>query len=391
MDRLPHGYTNATRHVARGLVEKRYSAGARERAGVEAACLAGMQSILPVPELTSFDPDVPVLVMREAAGQHGQELIEAGHGAAVLRLTGSTLRILQQAPATAVKAPSGDGDVIAHGDFGPQNMLYDLDRNVVTAVLDSTGSSLIEASQSKTLPGPNGSSACTTRRSSSRFRRSSPAPAPHSTGPIDTTRCSADARSSVSFARPGTTRTEPSSGEPAPRRRLAGPSEPPDAAAALVRQLIECEYLLHAFVEDLDRAASWYRSTPSEIRRAFMPKKMRPLGGFSDHENWSHCDQGGHPSPHGRYLLRFGVHGRLEDDAVLTASMWGDLAQHLARVWWAVHELLSTHHARFVKVRASQIAAVDEIGARWAPSGRRRSPVTARRLLVVERGRRRRT
>jgi thiamine kinase-like enzyme len=95
-----------------------------------------MQSILPVPELTSFDPDVPVLVMRGAAGQHGQELIEAGHGAAVLRLTGSTLRILQQAPTTAVKGLSGDGDVITHGDFGPHNMLYDLDRNVVTAVLD---------------------------------------------------------------------------------------------------------------------------------------------------------------------------------------------------------------------------------------------------------------
>ncbi len=29
------------------------------------------------------------------------------------------------------------------------------------------------------------------------------------------------------------------------------------AAAALIRQLIECEYLLHAFVEDLGTAASW--------------------------------------------------------------------------------------------------------------------------------------
>lgn len=92
---------------------------------------------------------------------------------------------------------------------------------------------------------------------------------------------------------------------------------------------------------------------------------MRPLGGFSDHEYWTHCDQGGHPSPHGVHLLRFGVHGPLQNDTLMTASMWGDLAQHLSRVWWAVHELLAAHHARFTKVRASQVAAVDEIGARW--------------------------
>lgn len=147
------------------------------------------------------------------------------------------------------------------------------------------------------------------------------------------------------------------------------------AAAALIRQLIECEYLLHAFVEDLARAASWYRATPSEIRSAFMPKTMRPLGGFSDHEYWTHCDQGGHPSPHGRLLLRFGMHGDLADDGVMVASMWGDLAQHLARVWWAVHELLSTHHARFVKVRASQIAVVDAIGARWTDADPLSRPV----------------
>lgn len=137
------------------------------------------------------------------------------------------------------------------------------------------------------------------------------------------------------------------------------------AAAALIRQLIECEYLLHAFVEDLASAASWYRASPSEIRSAFMPRTMRPLGGFSDREYWTHCDQGGHPSPHGRLLLRFGVHGDIANDGFMAASMWGDLAQHLARVWWAAHELLSTHHARFVNVRAAQIAAVDAIGARW--------------------------
>ena len=147
------------------------------------------------------------------------------------------------------------------------------------------------------------------------------------------------------------------------------------AAAALVRQLIETEYLLRAFVADLDRAAEWYRSTPSEIRKAFMPKTMRPLGGFSDHEYWTHSDQGGHPSPHGRHLLRFGVHGPLEGDAFITASMWGDLAQHLRRVWHAVHELLSAHHARFVMVRADPISRVAVLEARWTSEDPLAEPV----------------
>lgn len=137
------------------------------------------------------------------------------------------------------------------------------------------------------------------------------------------------------------------------------------AAASLVRQLIEAEYLLRAFVEDMSRACTWYRASPDEIRKYFMPKTMRPLGGFSDHEYWTHCDQGGHPSPQGARLLRFGIHISPHDDAAITASMWGDFAQHLGRVWRAVHELLAISHAGFSTVRAHEIAAVDAIATRW--------------------------
>lgn len=147
------------------------------------------------------------------------------------------------------------------------------------------------------------------------------------------------------------------------------------AAAALVRQLIEGEYLLRAFVDDIARAAEWYRSTPGEIRKAFMPKSMRPLGGFSDHEYWTHSDQGGHPSPHGRHLLRFGVHSSMGQDAYITASMWGDLAQHLRRVWAAVHDLLAGHHARFTIVRASELSTVNEVLSRWIDTDPLAEPV----------------
>jgi hypothetical protein len=92
------------------------------------------------------------------------------------------------------------------------------------------------------------------------------------------------------------------------------------AAAALIRQLIETEYLLCAFDADLTRAATWYKSTPADIRKTFRPSMMRSLGGFSDHEYWTHCETGGHPAPQGMHLLRYGLP---QDDRVVIATMWG--------------------------------------------------------------------
>jgi hypothetical protein len=137
------------------------------------------------------------------------------------------------------------------------------------------------------------------------------------------------------------------------------------ATASLVRQLIEAEYLLSAFDDDIARAKEWYRSSASEIRKGFMPRTMRPLGGFSDREYWTHCDRGGHPSPQGRHLLRYGMYESNLDSEILNASAWGDLAQHLRRVWLATRRLLTAHHDRFATVRIRQIDAVDQAELRW--------------------------
>ena len=137
------------------------------------------------------------------------------------------------------------------------------------------------------------------------------------------------------------------------------------AAAALVRQLIEAEYFLSAFVADISRAAEWYKASPDDIRRNFRPKTMRALGGFSDSEYRTHCDQGGHPSPHGQHLLRHGIYLIPANEEVLIATSWSDLAQHMRRVWTATESLLSTHHARFTIVRTVEIDAVREVEQRW--------------------------
>ncbi len=135
MRRLPHGYTNLTRRLPGARVEKRYEGSDRsERADREYTCLVSLAHRLPVPDVVERDRAVPLLIVREASGTHGQEMIDAGRAAEVLRLLGALLVTLQQVPTGAVPGLVGTGPVIVHGDFGPQNVLIEGDR--ITALLD---------------------------------------------------------------------------------------------------------------------------------------------------------------------------------------------------------------------------------------------------------------
>jgi len=135
--RLPHGYTNLTRRLGDGSIEKRYEGPGRWRNFErEISCLTRLRGLLPVPNVIDADPSIPMLVLEELRGDHGQDLIEQGHGTAVLQLTGSTLAHLQALPLSTVPTLTGSGAVIVHGDFGPQNMLFDLANAEVTAVVD---------------------------------------------------------------------------------------------------------------------------------------------------------------------------------------------------------------------------------------------------------------
>ena len=136
MDRLPHGYTNFTR-LADGQVQKTYD-GPRRWTGStrELACLLGLADRLPVAVVVGKDLSVPRLTLSLLPGRHGQELIAEGHASKVLRLAGDALAALQRVSRDAVPDLVGEGSVIVHGDFGPQNMLFDLDADCVTGVLD---------------------------------------------------------------------------------------------------------------------------------------------------------------------------------------------------------------------------------------------------------------
>lgn len=136
------------------------------------------------------------------------------------------------------------------------------------------------------------------------------------------------------------------------------------AVAAIVRQLIECEYLLTLFLDDLDNARRWRASTPEEIRAEFTPAKMRKLGGFANEEYWRHCDNGGHPNPTGERLLQWLDPARRTWPYV-REELSIDLGLHLYRIWKVVDRLLVEHHARYADVRSTARANASTAWDEW--------------------------
>lgn len=99
------------------------------------------------------------------------------------------------------------------------------------------------------------------------------------------------------------------------------------AAAALLRQLVEVEYLAWAFdVRDSD-AERWLRSTVEERRDFFSPAKLRKAaqGKFSGQDYGHHCEMGGHPVPKSAILLN--------GDEVNCQLLLSDLLGHAEKIW----------------------------------------------------------
>jgi hypothetical protein len=137
------------------------------------------------------------------------------------------------------------------------------------------------------------------------------------------------------------------------------------AVGAVIRQLIECEYLLTLFNEDLDHARRWLESTPDEVRDSFTPAKMRKLTGtFSNEEYWDHCSTGGHPAPKGTRLLEK-LDPRRQTWPYSAAELATDLGLHLQRTWKAIDTFLVKHHARYQRVRADQRRQAEAAWTQW--------------------------
>ncbi len=101
------------------------------------------------------------------------------------------------------------------------------------------------------------------------------------------------------------------------------------AALALIRQLVEVEYLAWAFAEDHAEAESWLRSTKDERLGKWQPRHLRERsqGRFRGKDYGYHCEVGGHPTPDAVQVLP-------EHSARSSASWWWlELAIHGVSVW----------------------------------------------------------
>jgi hypothetical protein len=107
------------------------------------------------------------------------------------------------------------------------------------------------------------------------------------------------------------------------------------AAAALLRQLVEVEYLAWAFeTRDAD-AARWIRSTKKDRQNFFSPRKLREAanGKFRAKDYSYHCEMGGHPTPFASRLLT--------NDNEIIQLLLSDMVTHTRNIWvhlgtWAV-------------------------------------------------------
>ncbi len=89
---------------------------------------------LPVPAVVDWNPEASTLIVDHVAGTPGQDLIDTGRSRETLRLLGTALKQLQSIETSIVPELPGNGPVIVHGDFGPQNLL--VHDGAISALID---------------------------------------------------------------------------------------------------------------------------------------------------------------------------------------------------------------------------------------------------------------
>ncbi len=113
------------------------------------------------------------------------------------------------------------------------------------------------------------------------------------------------------------------------------------AAAALLRQLVEVEYLAWAFAARDNDAERWLRSSVDDRRTFFTPAKLRQAAGskFRGTDYGYHCEFGGHPVPRSATLLNgneVSCQLLLSDLLGHTGCIWDNLLDWSAGRPWAI-------------------------------------------------------
>ncbi len=133
---MRHGYTNETSGDGTAVIKRFTGPDRAARRQREYSVLDRLRGRLPVPGLLGGDESS--VHMEFVDGAHGQDLIDAGHAAPVLRACGEMLRRIHHVDVADVlpAVTRGPGTVLVHGDYGPNNLLFDRRTFSVNAVLD---------------------------------------------------------------------------------------------------------------------------------------------------------------------------------------------------------------------------------------------------------------
>ena len=99
------------------------------------------------------------------------------------------------------------------------------------------------------------------------------------------------------------------------------------AASALLRQMVEIEYLAWAFETRDGDGERWLRSDQQERQEFFKPAKLRAAaqGKFRGKDYGHHCELGGHPVPNAGLLLI--------GDSATAQLLLSDLLGHVGNIW----------------------------------------------------------
>ena len=133
---MPHGYTNQTQLTPRGILKRYMGPGAMNRWQTERNLLPVISEYLPVPPLLK-QKNTGEIVTKRMYGLHGLDMVENGQSSIVLTALGKLLKLVQEVPAQKLHGLiTGNGPVLVHGDYGPQNLLLNAKTNEPVALVD---------------------------------------------------------------------------------------------------------------------------------------------------------------------------------------------------------------------------------------------------------------
>lgn len=123
------------------------------------------------------------------------------------------------------------------------------------------------------------------------------------------------------------------------------------AAATLIRQMVEIEYLAWAFASRNHDAERWLRSDQKEREEFFKPAKLRAAaqGKFRGKDYSYHCNLGGHPTPMAAMLLA--------DDPTIAQLLLSDVLGHAGQIWNHIVAWAKSNNEDIIRTHSLEISA----------------------------------